>query len=168
MLSSHGRTDLESIFHAQYERIARVIARVIRDPARAEELAVDVFLKWSRSPAAQGDRSEGWLYRTAVRSALDELRRVSRRRKYEGLFGFLRAPQTPEELHSANEEQDRVRRVLAAMAPRQAEMLLLRSNGLGYQELATAMSLNPASVGTLLGRAQDAFRKEYIKRYGTE
>jgi DNA-directed RNA polymerase specialized sigma24 family protein len=37
--------DIETIFHAQYERIARVIARVIRDPACAEELAVEVFLK---------------------------------------------------------------------------------------------------------------------------
>src|SRR5581483_10815552 len=38
--------DLETVFRAQYERIARIIAGVIRDPARAEELAVDVFLKW--------------------------------------------------------------------------------------------------------------------------
>ena len=34
--------------------------------------------------------------------------------------------------------------------------------------LAAALELNPASIGTLLTRAQDAFRKEYIKRYGTE
>jgi hypothetical protein len=31
------RFDLETIFHAQYKRIARVIACVIRDPARAED-----------------------------------------------------------------------------------------------------------------------------------
>jgi hypothetical protein len=34
-----------------------------------------VFLKWSRHPNAHGDGAEGWLYRTAVRGALDELRR---------------------------------------------------------------------------------------------
>jgi RNA polymerase sigma-70 factor, ECF subfamily len=32
--------------------------------------------------------------------------------------------------------------------------------------LAAALKLNPASVGTLLSRAQQAFRKEYIQRYG--
>src|SRR5712671_2350647 len=62
---------LETIFHAQYKRMCRVIARVLRDPARAEELAVEVFLKWSRHPGAHGDATEGWLYRTALREALD-------------------------------------------------------------------------------------------------
>ena len=49
----------------------------------------------------------------------------------------------------------------------QAELLLLRSDGLSYEEVASALELNPGSVGTLLGRAQRAFRKEYLKRYGT-
>jgi RNA polymerase sigma-70 factor (ECF subfamily) len=75
---------------------------------------------------------------------------------------------TPEDIRSAAQEQERVRAVLAAIESRQAEMLVLRSDGLSYQELACAMELNPASVGTLLSRAQGAFRKEYIKRYGTE
>lgn len=47
--------DIEAIFRAQYARLARVIASVIRDPARAEELAVEVLLKWSRTPQAQGE-----------------------------------------------------------------------------------------------------------------
>ena len=37
---------LDAIFRVHYERIARVIGRVIHDQARAEELAVEVFLKW--------------------------------------------------------------------------------------------------------------------------
>ena len=36
---------LDAIFRAHYERMARVIGRVIHDQARAEELAVEVFLK---------------------------------------------------------------------------------------------------------------------------
>jgi DNA-directed RNA polymerase specialized sigma24 family protein len=42
MSFNDAELDLETLFHAQYERIARVIAGVIRDPARAEELAVEV------------------------------------------------------------------------------------------------------------------------------
>ena len=49
-LANEAETDLETIFCAEYKRIARVIARVTRDPARAEELAVEVFLKWGRTP----------------------------------------------------------------------------------------------------------------------
>ena len=160
--------DLEAIFRAQYGRIARVIARVVRDPARAEELAVEVFLKLWRNPQAQGDTAEGWLYRVAVRTGLDELRRKTRRTRYESVLGFVRRTPTPEEIHSMNEEQDRVRLVLSVIEQRQAELLLLRSDGLSYEEGASALDLNPASIGTFLSRAQQAFRKEYIKRYGEE
>jgi RNA polymerase sigma-70 factor, ECF subfamily len=163
-----ARFDLETIFEAQYERIARVIARVIRDPGRAEELAVEVFLKWSRNRLAQGSTAQGWLYRTAARMALDELRKQARRNRYGGLPALVRKPPTPEELHAASQEQNKVRAVLGAIAPRQAELLLLRSQGLNYAELAATLNLNPASVGTLLSRAQQAFRKEYVKKYGEE
>lgn len=156
----------ETIFAAHYEPIARAIARVIRDQGRAEELAVEAFWKLTRHPAAQGDRAGAWLQRTAIRLALDELRSRARRSRYESLLAWAGRPQTPDELFSASEEQGRVRAVLARMHPRQAELLLLRHDGAGYDELASSLQLNPASVGTLLSRAQQAFRKEYIKRYG--
>ncbi len=160
--------DFEATFRAQYERIARVIARVVRDPARAEELAVEVFLKLWRNPQAQGDNVEGWLYRTATRNGLDELRRRTRRTRYERLLGFFGRVPTPEELSATAQDQDKVRLVLATMDRRKAELLLLRSDGLRYEELASALDLNAASIGTLLRRAQEAFRKEYVKRYGKE
>jgi RNA polymerase sigma-70 factor, ECF subfamily len=160
--------DFEATFRSQYARIARVIARVVQDPARAEELAVEVFLKLWRNPKAHGENAEGWLYRTAVRKGLDELRRRTRRSRYERLFGGGRPVPTPEELHSTTEEQQRVSSALAAIEPRQSELLLLRSHGLSYEELAAALELNPVSVGTLLSRAQQAFRKEYVRRYGKE
>jgi RNA polymerase sigma-70 factor (ECF subfamily) len=160
------RVDLETIFHAQYGRMARVIAGIIRDPARAEELAVEVFLKWSRNPKAQGENAEGWLYRTAVRTGLDELRRQTRRSRYESVLGFVRGSPSPHELFAAQEERERVRLVLSLIDPRQAELVLLRSHGLSYEELASTLNLNPVSIGTFLSRAQQAFRKEYLERYG--
>jgi RNA polymerase sigma-70 factor, ECF subfamily len=166
MKTNETAFDLEAIFRAQDERVARVIARVVRDPARAEELAVDVFLKLGRNPRAQGQNVEGWLYRVAVRMGLDELRRQTRRARYESFIGYIRASPTPEEIHASSEEQERVRLVLGAMEPRRAELLVLRSHGLSYAEVASVLDMNPASVGTLLIRAQQAFRKEYIKRYG--
>jgi RNA polymerase sigma-70 factor, ECF subfamily len=157
--------DFEGTFRAQYERIARVIVTVVRDPARAEELAVEVFLKLWHTPSAQGESAGGWLYRTAVRKGLDELRRRARLAKYERLFSFGRVL-TPEDIRVANEDAERVRSVLAAVSSRHGELLILRSQGLSYSELASSLQLNPTSIGTLLARAQQAFRKEYIRRYG--
>ena len=166
--SGDTRVDVESLFVARYERVARLIGRVIRNPGRAEELAVEVFLKYSRIVLPVGGGAEGWLYRTATRIAVDELRTQARRSRYEPLLRLAGRLATPEELHNATEEQGRVRVVLGVIAPRQAELPVLRSEGVSYEELAVALELNPASVGTLLSRAQQAFRKEYVKRYGTE
>jgi RNA polymerase sigma-70 factor (ECF subfamily) len=171
-MSANGRNgDLDAIFRAQYERIARVIAGVIRDHARAEELAVEVFLKWDRHPAAHGEKADGWLYRTALRIALNEVRRELRRSRYESLFAFFssnvtrRAP-SPEQIRLASEEQEQVRVVLDRLSRRDAELLLSRNSGLSYGEIAVALDLSPLSVGTLLTRAEQAFRKEFIKLYG--
>ena len=71
--------DIESLFRARFDRTARIIARVVRDPARAEELAVEAFVKLWRNPQAHNSIAEPWLYRTAVRLGLDELRRQTRR-----------------------------------------------------------------------------------------
>jgi RNA polymerase sigma-70 factor (ECF subfamily) len=158
--------DFDSVFRAEYSHIARVIARVVQDSARAEELASEVFWKLSRTPRAQGANSSGWVYRTATRMALDELRKRLRRKKYEGLFTPGRATRTPEQYHQQAEEQDRVRLVLARLKKNQSQLLILRSHGLTYDEIAQALDINPASIGTLLRRAEEAFRKEYVRRYG--
>ena len=167
LVAGEVRLDIESLFQSHYERLARVIARVVRDPAPAEELAVEAFLKWSRSPEAQGPHAEGWLFRTAVRLGLDELRRQARRSRYERLLGIAGA--SPRERDRAgSEERERVRVTLSVLEPRHAELLLLRADGLSYDEVAAALKLNPSSVGTLLARARQAFRKEYVKRYGEQ
>ena len=164
---SKGTEELDSIFRAQYARIARVIGLVIHDQARAEELAVEVFLKWWRNPGAHGNGAEGWLYRTAVRTALDELRRLSRRSRFERFLTVFRdAPPTPEHLYNAGIEQQNVRAVLASLSRRQAALLILQNQGISYRQIAASLEVNPNYVGSLLSRAQEAFRKEYLKRYG--
>jgi DNA-directed RNA polymerase specialized sigma24 family protein len=82
--------DLERAFRAYYGRVARIIARVVRDRGRAEELAVEVLLKRWRTQRAQGEYAEAWLYRAAVRTGLNELRRQTRQTRYERLLGFGR------------------------------------------------------------------------------
>ena len=159
--------DFETFFHVHYERIARAVARVVRDPARAEEITAEAFWKLSRNlKVVKGSQSVGWLYRTAVRMSIDELRKEARRTRNERRHANPQSPRTPEEAHAASEERDRVRLVLASLDPRQAELLLLRSNDLSYADVAAVLDLNPASVGKSISRAQQAFRKEYVTQYG--
>ena len=97
---------------------------------------------------------------------LDELRRRSRRERLERAFQSWRRPRTPEDIYLARDRQSQVTQTLNGLSRRDAEMLVLRGGGLSYEELATALKLNPASVGTLLSRAQKNFLEEYTKRYG--
>ena len=160
---------LETIFCAHYERVTRTIGRIIFDQARAEELAVEVFLKWWRTPQAQGEHAEGWLYRTAIRMALDERRRQARRDRFQHVLNvFHQSPPTPEQLYALTTEQEQVRTVLQALQRRHTEILLLWSEDFSYREIASTLVVNPNYVGSLISRAQDAFRKEYVKRYGTK
>jgi RNA polymerase sigma factor (sigma-70 family) len=160
--------DFEAVFRAQYARVARVIARLVQDPSRAEEIAVEVFLRFHRSPRAHGPKAAAWLYRTAVRAGIDELRARQRREKYEPLGDRPSGPPSPEQACRNEERRARVRAVLGRLGVRQASLLILRSEGASYQEIAAALGLRASSVGTLLRRAGEAFRKEYVKRYGPE
>lgn len=156
--------DIERWFRSDYERVSRLISRVVRDDGRAQELAAEVFWRLSNTPAAQGENTAGWVYRTATRLALDDLRKQLRREKYEHLFTIARSPRTPEELYLKHEDERQVRVVLGTLQKRDSELLLLRSSDFSYEEIAHTLGLNPASIGTLLRRAEQAFRKEYVRR----
>lgn len=157
--------NLESIFAIHYGRVTRAIAMVTGDRSQAEELAVEVFLRWSRRQ--NNANPEAWLYRAAANLAIDALRKRRRHNRLNKVFPFRQQP-TPEDIHSANQERGRVREILSRMDFRQAELLVLWADGFTYDELATALNLNPSSVGSLLGRAQRNFRKEYISQYGPQ
>jgi RNA polymerase sigma-70 factor (ECF subfamily) len=44
-------------------------------------------------------------------------------------------------------------------------MLLLRHEGYSYREIAETLELSPASIGTMLVRATEAFRKAFKERF---
>jgi len=122
-----------ALFGPNMARVARIIARVVPRPGacrRSRRRSLSKIM--GANPKARGEKVEGWLYRVALRAGLDELRRQTG------------APVTPEELHLATEEQDRVRFVLSIIEPRQAAFLLLRSQGFSYDEVASTLNLNPA------------------------
>lgn len=163
--------EFETAFHTYWPRIHAVLYRLTGDPDQAEDLALEVFLRLHREPRLlQPDQNlPAWLYRVAANLGYNALRAARRRQKYETAAG-QRALQTnapPDPAHTAERAAERaatqqaVRRTLAALKPRDAQLLLLRHSGLSYNELAAALHLNPASVGKLLSRAEKEFEKKY-------
>jgi RNA polymerase sigma-70 factor, ECF subfamily len=158
--------DFNTLFNTSYRRLARLLYRVTGDIGRAEDVASEAFWRLHRKPPAADTNIEGWLYRTGLRLALDQIKRQRRRDRYEALGSFFGFAASPHQELERNEEGERVRQALGALKPEQAGLILLRADGLTYAELAQALHLNPGSVGTLLSRAEQAFRKEYVNRYG--
>ena len=156
----------DEFFAANYTALTRLVYRVVGDIGWAEELAAEAFWKLHQNPPASDHNLAGWLYRTGLRLALDNLKKRKRRAHYETLAPAPGAVESPEEALAQIEQQIRVRQVLASIKPEQSALLVLRSEGYTLGEMATILAINSSSVGTLLARADTAFRKEYVNRYG--
>jgi RNA polymerase sigma-70 factor (ECF subfamily) len=162
---------LEEAFEAYWLPVCRILYRLLGDWDEAEEQALEVFCRLHRRPPRDRDRLVSWLYRVATRAGLNALRARTRRRRYEQEAGVLRLQQASLDPADEVERRDRghrVRRVLAELRPRQAQLLILRHSGLSYAELAAVLKLAPGSVGTMLARAERAFERRYRAMEGDE
>ncbi len=162
----------EAIFREHYPRVVAVLARLTGDRAQSEEIASDVFCKVSqKGPLGfTADDPAPWLYRVATNAGLDALRANARRRRREDEAGVetLRVAAMASALDDVlrRERCARVREILGDLKPRDAQLLLLRAEGLAYRELAEAIGVQPGSVGTLLNRAEAEFERLFRARYG--
>jgi RNA polymerase sigma factor (sigma-70 family) len=165
---------LADVYRAQYPRLVSLLIRITGDRGQAEELASDALCRLSARPALlrPGGNLEAWLYRTAMNLGLDALKAQSRRTRHERAAAVetmrtARGGDPLDDLIRA-ERQQRVRCVLAALKPREAELLLLRHAGFSYQEAAEVLKINPASIGKLLTRSTAEFERKYSEWYGSE
>jgi RNA polymerase sigma-70 factor (ECF subfamily) len=167
-----GEAEFRAVFLEHYSRILAILIRLLGDRSRAEEMANDAFWRLYRQPALQADGNVGgWLYRTATNLGIDALRISSRRRQYEEAAGEARDKVTnssPLESLLREEKCNRVRAVLSLIKPAQAQLLILRSSGLSYKELADALNVKMTSIGTLLNRAEEEFRNRYLALHPNE
>jgi RNA polymerase sigma-70 factor (ECF subfamily) len=170
MAANWVESEFEAVFREHFGRMVRITRRVLGSDAEAEEICSDTFLKLYRSGpgvAARGTVT-AWLYRVATRASIDRLRQNQRRGVGEEI--------DPETGPEANDLQDplirlmrseriaAVRSTLARLKPEKAQLLLLRHSGLSYQEIADAMRMKAASVGTMLARAEAEFSTQYHGR----
>ena len=170
MASTWVEAEFESIFREHFERLVRIARRVLRSDTEAEEVCSDTFLKLYRSGPGvlDGGLVGAWLYRVVTRAAIDRLRGNKRRGSEEELdvdaTGSADGGEDPLNRLMRQERVAEVRSILARLKPEKAQLLLLRHSGLSYQEVATALEIKPASVGTMLARAEAEFSAQFQKR----
>ena len=167
-----GEAEFRAVFLEHYARIVGILRRLLGDVSHAEEVANDAFWRLYRQSALQVDGNvAGWLYRTATNLGIDALRASKRRRHYEeAAGGATDEGDTRGPLHDLllEEKCRRVRAVLASIKPTQAQLLILRSSGLSYKELAETLNVKPSGIGTMLNRAEEEFRNRYLALHPNE
>jgi RNA polymerase sigma-70 factor (ECF subfamily) len=158
----------EGAFRSLFERHARAMVgfcfHFVRDGARAEELAQDVFVKVHRArdryrPSA---RFKTFLYRIASNHCLNELRRGEYAARAAERAAEGRAD--PDALASAGPDPEAaaqgaaLERAVAALLERlpdkqRAALVLCRFEGLSYEEIADVLETSVSAVKSLVHRA---------------
>lgn len=150
-------------------RVVNLVSRYVRDPADAQDIAQEAFLKAYRAlPNFRGDSAfYTWLYRIAINTAKNYLASKARRPQevqpngpddetYD-LEQALTEEDTPENLLLTDEIQ---RTILAAIEELPDDLriaITLREvEGLSYEEIAETMTCPIGTVRSRIFRAREA------------
>ncbi len=153
----------ERAFSRLYDRMSPAVfglaRRVVRDPARAEEVAQEVFLQvWQNAPRFDSSRGSAktWILTLAHRRSVDAVRRDQSSSDREKRYDWTSGPDfdaVAEEV-GTRLEHEQVRRCLKALTELQREAVTLAYyGGRTYLEVSTLLEANPATVKT---RMRDA------------
>ncbi len=157
------------LFLRQFASLFSYLSRLTGDAELASDCAQEAFMRLHRRgilPEMPG----AWLVSVANNLIRDHRRSVRRR------FRLLAAhqdrgqeatrPRGADADLLAEERRLQVRAVLDRLSPRDRQLLVLRHSGYSYREIATALSVAETGVGTMLGRASEAFRHAYEELHG--
>ena len=154
-------------------RIAKLIARFVRNPADVQDVAQEAFIKAYRAlPNFRGDSAfYTWLYRIAINTAKNHLVATGRKtpsyavdvqevEKYDA-SEWLKEYATPERELLADEIQLTVNSALESLPTDLREAISLREiEGLSYEDIADVMDCPIGTVRSRIFRARDAIDKE--------
>ncbi len=157
---------LAEIFSAMYEPVVRFMQARTKDPATAEDLAQEVFVRVvQRIRGYTGGSIYGWVWAIARNVHHDHFRPM-RNRGYEqptGEFWHLDAPSAemgPEEIAQWNELRRAINAKLAKLPAQQYDVLRLRiTYGHSTTETAEIMGKAVGTIRVLQSRALAKLRK---------
>lgn len=153
-------------------RVLKLVGRFVSNPAEAEDVAQDAFLKAYRAlPSFRGESAfYTWLYRIAINTAKNSL--VATRRRPVDFDLDLQDPEQFDR-HAKLKETDTPERVLLTEEIRQVvqgameqlpedlrtAIVLRELDGLSYEEIAEAMDCPVGTVRSRIFRAREAIDK---------
>ena len=161
---------LEEVFRAHQACVLKAAYRITGSMADAEDVSQSVFLRLARGTVDPSRISnlQSYLHRSAVNAALDLVRSRGHREVVpvetaDELQGS--SSLSPERALSSLEVKSWLRRELATLNPRAAEMFVLRYlEGLDNPEIARAMDTSQAVVAVTLFRTRARLKKS-LRRF---
>ncbi len=157
--------DFDSLFRSCVGDVHAYAMSMLGDRAAAEDVTALAFERLYRARERLDPRrgtARGLLFTIARNAALDELRRRARRApagEDPSLIGDLAADAALVQV----ERRAIVAQALAALGPRERELVLLKFHGqLSNGELARVLGISESNVGTRLHRALTRLRTRYL------
>jgi RNA polymerase sigma-70 factor, ECF subfamily len=151
-------------------KVVKLVMRYLRNPADAEDVAQEAFVKAYRAlPQFRGDSAfYTWLYRIAINTAKNAL--AARERNpvsYEldlqgndessDMVSRLKDPETPEGLALTEEIRDTVNHAISELPEDLRTAIVLRElEGMSYEEIAASMDCPVGTVRSRIFRAREA------------
>ena len=88
----------EALFREHWPHVYRLLCRLVGDPAEAEDLALETFVRlYQRYPLRENESNPGgWLHRVATNLGLQSIRSWKRRERYEMAAGKYALEDAPE------------------------------------------------------------------------
>jgi len=159
--------ELRRLFDEYYLPIMRYLNHLTGEVAAAQDLSQEVFLKLYYQGPPDLANPRAWLFRVATNLGYNYLRQQGSRMKRETAAYQEKDPSPDlEQLAIRGEERIAVREVLASLSERDRTCLIMKFSGFSYQEIAEAIGVEKTSVGTILLRAMERFRREYEGKEG--
>jgi RNA polymerase sigma-70 factor (ECF subfamily) len=169
--AQHGDQQAYGLLVSKYQRkLARLLSRLIRDPAEVEDVAQETFIKAYRALGSfRGDSAfYTWLYRIGINTAKNYLVSQGRRaptstdfdsEEAESFEGgeLLRDNNTPERMLFSKEIGETVNAAMEALPEELRTAITLREiEGMSYEDIAKMMDCPIGTVRSRIFRAREA------------
>jgi RNA polymerase sigma factor (sigma-70 family) len=151
----------EALYRASADAVYAYASALLRDRSAAEEVTATAFERAFRKQRSFNPRrgsQRAWLFGIARNAALDELRR---RKRLAALADDEAADApAPDSEAEATERRAVVRAALAALEPRDRELIALKFQaGLSNAEIAKVLGISASNAGTRVHRAVTRLRE---------
>lgn len=153
---------LDALFREHHSLVFRTAYRITGSAGDAEDVLQTIFLRLARRDDLDlAPNPGGYLHRAAVNAALDLVRGRSPEREVALEDVALAGSASPDALHESREVHDFIRRAVARLNPKAAELFILRYfEGYTNDEIARELGMSKMVVGVLLHRARSRVRKD--------